>query len=163
MKGGGQVKGTSKLEGESQEKEQKAMIEGAQPEMVTETPPEQARLTRLMIFDVAAMKASLPAEDVVYTVFLEHKKLARFRRLQEDFPSTASRRPFIERPFLPVRGRRVGIGMLEIIEGLHDAKKGIVDMSMNHGQLLLSPFFFYRASSSMRPEVIRINPGEEER
>ncbi len=61
---------------------------------------------------------------------------------------------------IPVPGRRTGIGILEMAEGIHDLRKLLRDQMVNVGSLLLSPFFFYRPSGVMKPETIRLWPGE---
>src|SRR6185369_14317477 len=48
----------------------------------------------------------------------------------------------------------------EMIEGLHDLIKQFADQTIDSGTYRSVPFFFYRASSNMRPETIRMWPGE---
>ena len=149
-----------KFEGENEQQQQKAIIEGDSEIEFADVPGEQKRVTRLLVFDVLQTNKNQPAEDVVYTVIKEKELLCRFRRLSEDFPNTLGRRPFAEQSFIPIKGRKSGISLLEALEASHDAKKAVLDMGVNHGSLLLSPFFFYRPSSSMKPEVIKVFPGE---
>jgi hypothetical protein len=47
-----------------------------------------------------------------------------------------------------------------MMEGLHDVIKQFADQTIDSGTLKNAPFFFYRATSNMRPEVIRYWPGE---
>jgi hypothetical protein len=64
-------------------------------------------------------------------------------------------RPFAEAKFLPVAGRRSGISLPELMEGLHDFQKQMVDQSVDAGTIANWPFGFYRPNSSMKPEVLR--------
>ena len=161
-----ELKAQDNFDGENVETKQKAIIEGAsvegpQPDEAGDKgQAAQKRVTRYLVFDTFRRDEKSPPEQVVYTVLKEARKLCRFRTLNEDFPSSSFSRPFAEAQFIPVKGRRVGIGVLEIAETTHDLKKQAFDMGFNHGTLLLSPWFFYRPTSSMKPEVIRINPGE---
>ena len=118
------------------------------------------RVTRLTCFDLFDVDGDGVNEDVVWTVIRESKVLVRAKFLTELYPSNPPRRPFAEAQYLPVKGRRSGISLLEQIEGLHDWRKELVDHMMDAGILSTSPFFFYKASSNLKPEVIRLWPGE---
>lgn len=118
------------------------------------------RLTRLTCFDLYDIDGDGNTEDVVWTVLLEPELLIKARRLTEVYPSNPPRRPFAEASFMPVRGRRAGISLLEMMEGLHDATKQTLDQMIDAGTFQNSPFFFYRPHGSMKPEVIRLFPGE---
>ena len=140
-------------------------LEGAQKDTISgnidtaSTPPEgHNTVTRLMVFDT--IETGSGTEDVVYWVVKESKMVLRKRRLSEMSPSRIPRRPFAEESYVPVRGRRLGIGVLELGEGIHDLKKQLTDMSIDHGTLSLAPFFFYKPTSTMKPEVIKLFPGE---
>ena len=122
--------------------------------------PGHKQLTRLMCFDIFDIDGDGVAEDVIFWVIKEEKLLLRVRELTQVFPANPPRRPFAETSFLPVRGRRTGISLLEMMEGLHDLIKQFADQTIDRGTVVNAPFFFYRASSNMRPEVIRMWPGE---
>ncbi len=62
--------------------------------------------------------------------------------------------------FLPIRGRVAGISLLEALEGLHDLLKTTLDQTVDSGTLKNAPFGFYRPTGSMKPETIRMVPGE---
>jgi hypothetical protein len=47
-----------------------------------------------------------------------------------------------------------------MMEGIHDLQKQFFDQMGDSGTMSTVPFFFYRATSNMRPEVIRMYPGE---
>ena len=122
--------------------------------------PEQKTLTRLTCFDVMDVDGDGIAEDVVWRIIKDTKVLARAALLTEDFPSSDGRRPIEHQSFMPVRGRVAGIGLLEMMEGLHDVQKTMLDQDMDAGTIKNVPFFFYRASGSMQPEIMRLSPGE---
>lgn len=117
-------------------------------------------LTRLMCFDIYDLDGDGVNEDVIWWVIKEEKLLLRARELTQVFPANPPRRPFAEGQFLEVRGRRSGISILEMMEGLHDLQKQIIDQTIDNGTITNVPFFFYRATGTMRPEVIRMWPGE---
>lgn len=117
-------------------------------------------LTRLMCFDCFDINGDGLDEDVVFWMILEDKIILRAKYLTQMFPSNPPRRPFAEAQLFPVPGRRYGISLLEMMEGLHDLMKMFFDQGADSGILANSPFFFYRSSSNMRPEVIRLWPGE---
>jgi hypothetical protein len=122
--------------------------------------PDHKRLTRLTCFDVFDIDGDGVNEDVIFWVIKETKTLLRVRELTQVYPCNPPRRPFAETSFIPVRGRRAGISLLEMMEGLHDITKQFADQTIDGGTITNVPFFFYRASSNMRPEVIGLNPGE---
>lgn len=144
---------------QSEEQKQAALISGDDPEE-HDAPMEHNVVKRYMVFDVLDITGNGETEDVIYWILNEPQKVLRVRRLSEVYPGAIPRRPFAEQQFIPVRGMRTGIGMLELVEAAHDLKKTITDQSIDHGALALSPFFFYRPTSSMKPEVIRLYPGE---
>src|SRR3989442_1056069 len=76
------------------------------------------------------------------------------------FPSNPPERPLAQAHPFPGPGRRHSIGLLEMLEGLHDLKKQFFDQTGDAGTLESAPIGFYRATSSVRPEVIRMWPGE---
>ena len=126
--------------------------------------PEEARgmetLTRLIVFDRYDIDGDGRPEDVMWWYIVETKSVLRARHLTDHFPSNPVRRPFGESCFIPVEGRRSGIGMLEMMEGSHDLLKEIADQTIDGGTISMIPFGFYRAIGGVRPEVIRLWPGE---
>lgn len=120
----------------------------------------QGTLTRLMCFDVFDVDGDEKTEDVIFWVVLETKKLLRAKLLTEVYPGRKPKRPFAEASFLPVGGRRAGISLLEIMEGLHDSTKEAIDQMIDNGTLANLPWFTYRASSSLKPETLRPGPGD---
>jgi hypothetical protein len=141
------------------EEVQKDVMAGNQSQEETEA-KEHQRVTRLMVFDIVDLDGNGVTEDVVYWVLKEEEKLLRVRRLSEVYPHRRARRPFAEEQFIPVRGRRTGIGLLEIAEPSQDQKKMIIDLLIDSLSMGLTPFGFYRPSGSMNAEIIRLAPGE---
>lgn len=143
---------------ESEEK-QKDTIRG-QSEDREEKDPLHEKLTILVCFDIYDFDGDGKPEDMVWWVLYERGLLLRARRLTEAYPSNPPRRPFAEAQFLPVKGRRDGIGLIELLEPLSDWQKVVSDMMMDSGALTNTPFFFYRPSSGLNPETIRPWPGD---
>ncbi len=117
-------------------------------------------LTRLMCFDCYDINGDGLDEDVIFWMILETKSVLRAKYLTQVIPVNPPRRPFAEGQLFPVPGRRYAIGMLEMMEGLHDMLKMSFDQGFDGGTLANAPFGFYRAASNMRPEDIRMWPGE---
>jgi hypothetical protein len=151
-----------KDESYTEREQQKDALQGATqqkpgPEKGIES---HGQLTRLMCFDCYDVDGDGVDEDVIWWVILETKTLVRARYLTQMFPSNPPMRPFAEAHLFPVPGRRFSIGLLEMMEGLHDAQKQFLDQGGDAGTIANVPYFFYRASSNMRPETIRLYPGE---
>jgi hypothetical protein len=140
-------------------KEQKDEMGGEQDDTFPDDPKHRT-VTRFICFDVYDLDGDGIPEDVIFWVLKEDKVLLKAAALTELFPSNPPRRPLAETCFLPVKGRREGISMLELMEGTHDFLKETLDTGMDGGTLANTPFFFYRASSAMNPEVIRPWPGD---
>lgn len=127
-------------------------------------PPDKARahrrLTMLICFDMFDVDGDGIAEDVIWWVIKETKTLVKAKLLTEMYPSNPPRRPFASKSMIPVPGRRVGIGMLEMTEALHDQMKTTLDMTFDGAALRIAPPGFYRPQGGVKPEVIRLNLGE---
>ena len=121
---------------------------------------EHKVLNRLLVFDTFDIDGDGIEEDVIFWVILELKKVIKVALLGELYPIRPPMRPFAEAPLIPIRGRRTGISILEMLEGLHDVSKAIMDQAVDSGTMSNVPFFFYRAVAGVRPEVITMTPGE---
>lgn len=122
--------------------------------------------TRLTYFGKWALGDDEFEEEVVARVILSPsmniKVLARLRYLEEEFPreDLSRPRPFACSPaFIPIPGQFYGFGLPELLEHMHDLVKIILDQMIDKHTIMNNPFFFYRASSNMRPETIRMEPG----
>jgi hypothetical protein len=100
------------------------------------------------------------AEEVIVTYFREANCLARMRYLTAEYPGLPIRRPFSEGRCFPVAGQFYGFGFPELMEGIHDSLHVLVNQNIDAGTITNTPFFFYRASSGLKPETIRFSPGE---
>lgn len=116
-------------------------------------------VTRLTYFGRWDLNGDGLEEEIVARILLEEKRLCRLRYLQEEFPTPRPRRPFAEGTMLPVPGQFYGIGMLELLEHLHDLMKTILDQSIDKHTLSNVPWGLYRSASGVRPETIRMQPG----
>lgn len=159
MKDVEKLRHSSDLE-QDREQEQKDIMEGTSVDSRERFDKDQEHVTRYTVFDSVDLNGDGVPEDVIYWVLPNEKLTLRVRRLSEMYPGQHPYRPFAEQQFIGVRGRRTGVGLLELMEGLHDLKKQITDQMVDAGTFALSPFFFYRPTSSMKPETIRIWPGE---
>ncbi len=112
-------------------------------------------LTRLMCFDIYDYDGDGENEDVIWWVIKETKTLLRARELTQQFPSNPPRRPFAEAQFLPEN-----VSLVELMEGLHDVSKQVLDMTIDKGSLELTPWGLYRQTSNIRNETIRYKLGE---
>ncbi len=141
-------------------REQKSTIAGAGP---VREPSREAvshkRLLRLWCFDSIDIDGDGIAEDVVITMIHEPPIVLQVRRLTEMYPFNPPRRPFAEGSFLPVKGRKAGISLLEIGEGLHDAMKILIDQGIDSNTIGITPWGLYRPQGSINAETIVIEPG----
>lgn len=122
--------------------------------------PSHNRLTRLICFDRYDIDGDGLDENVIFWVLEEPKLVVKVKLMTDVFPSNPPMRPLISQPFIPVKGRVIGISLLEMMEGIHDATKELVDQTIDSGTLSSSPFFFYKPASTLNPEVITLNPGQ---
>lgn len=150
-----------KEQSDTERDQQKAVMQGHVAQSDTPKDAEsQQKLTRLMCFDCFDIDGDGLDEDVVWWMILESKIILKARYLSEVFPAETPRRPFAEAQLFNVPGSRTGIGLLEMMEGVHDLMKQFMDQGGDAGTIGNTPFGFYRAASNMRPEVIRLAPGE---
>jgi hypothetical protein len=154
--------GLAKMDSQYQDRElQKDVMQGHVEQRVkSKEEKSHDQLTRLMVFDCFDVDGDGLDEDVIWWVILETKTVLKAKYLTEMFPSNPPERPLAEAHLFRVPGRRYSIGLLEMLEGLHDLKKQFFDQTGDAGTLESAPIGFYRATSSVRPEVIRMWPGE---
>lgn len=138
-------------------KRQKEAIQGVNSKAAQMPKGAEAHktLTRLVCFDVYDIDGDGIAEDVMWWVILETRQLVRARIMTEMYPSNPPRRPLMRQEFMPD-----GIGLPELLEGLHVLTKQVIDQAVDAATITTIPFGFYRAAGGMRPEVIRMWPGE---
>lgn len=139
-------------------KEQRDVMEGVRDERAEDT--LHRTYTRLVCFDTYDLDGDGVAEDVIWWVLKEDRVLLKATSLTEMYPPDPPRRPLAHASLLPVKGRVTGISLPELMEGLHDFLKSTLDLGVDGATLASTPFFFYRAASSLKPEIIRPWPGD---
>jgi len=135
-------------------------FEGKDSSNQHEEDPRHRMLTRYMCFDIHPLTEGGEPEDVIFWVIEETSTLCRAKYLTEQYPARKPRRPLNEGTFIPWMGRREGIGLPELVEGLFDMKKQILDQGIDAGTLANTPFFFYKPYSTLKPEVLTMAPGD---
>jgi hypothetical protein len=146
-------------EDQKEEKDQKQTLAGKQKDPKPRD-AKHGKLTRLMCFDVYDMDGDGVAEDMIFWVLLEPKLLLKVKPLAEMYPFDRPMRPLAEASYLPVKGCREGVSLLELCEGLHDFRKEMIDHLVDCGHLTTTPSGLYRASSTINPEKLRLGPGD---
>jgi len=99
-------------------------------------------------------------EDVIFWVETNQKKLMKAVYLTEMYPGLPVRRPINSESFIPVPNRIYGVSLPELLESLQDISQMLMNQHIDWGTITNVPFFFYRAASGMKPEVIKLNPGD---
>ena len=150
--------GTKNKTENQEEEQQRDKMEGKTPQP-TEPTSSHKPLTRLMCFDRYDVNGDGLDEDVIFWMIYETKVILKACYLSEMFPADPPRRPFAESSFIPVRGRRHGISLLELLEGMHDFLKQLADQTGDAGIFANTPFGFYRSGSQLKQEAIRFQPG----
>lgn len=95
--------------------------------------------------------------DVVVWVHSATSKILRASYLQRLIPS--GQRPFTIIHFHKRPGEQYGVGLPEIMHPLTVELDAMHNMRIDWGMITNMPFFFYRASSSLDPEILRLEPG----
>ena len=72
--------------------------------------------------------------------------------------SRRGKRPWLIRPFLKRPGVIYGKGIPELVRHLHKEMNIIHNQRIDAGNMVIAPFFFYRAASGMDPEEITVKP-----
>ena len=148
---------TSASESKTEEGEaldlQKQVLAGKQH---TQDPDDDSHktLTRYLCFDIHE------GMDMMWWVLKEPALLLKAKPLTEMYPMQPPRRPLAEASLIPVKGQREGISLIELMESTHDLKKQVFDQMVDAGTLGNLPFWFYRAGSNIKPEVMRMWPGD---
>lgn len=116
--------------------------------------------TRLVCFARWDVDGDGLDENVMFWILKEKRLVLRARLMQEIFPSREGRRPLMSEQMIPVPGQIRGIGLLELLEHIQDSMKILVDQTIDKNTLVNTPWFTFRAASGIRPEIIRMAPGE---
>jgi hypothetical protein len=123
-------------------------------------PEDEKTVTRLTFFGRADLDGDGLDEEVVYWLLKEPQILLRARYLTEVYPTSPLRRPFAMAKYIPVNGQFYAIGLIEMMESGYDIIKKTFDQMVDSGDLTNTPWGFYRPMSGIRPEVIRMGPGD---
>ena len=99
-------------------------------------------------------------EDVIFWVFPKSKKIAAALYLTEVYPGLPVLRPIHSESIFPIPNRIYGISLPELIEHLQDMMEMLLNQHIDWGTITNVPFFFYRAGSGLKPEIMRLEPGE---
>ncbi len=140
-------------------KQQKDEIEGVTKVLGTEDNP----FTIIESYDRWDVNGDGLEEDVIFWILKESRLLCRVRYLTEIYPPAPGnmpRRPFAETCMIPVKNRWYGMGMIELLEHLSDLFNGVFRMNLQWGQIGNSPYGFYDPASGLKPDIIRLWPGE---
>jgi hypothetical protein len=95
--------------------------------------------------------------NIVVWVHLKTMEILRATYLRRINPS--GERPFAKILFQPRKGQEMGIGLLEMLYPLSQEMDAIHNMRIDFGLVSVMPFGFYRASSSIDPTTIKLEPG----
>ena len=147
--------GTGKLQ--EQPKEQKDAMEGTFVGFWQGDDDNRALIEHYGRYDVDGDGLE---EDIIAWVFWKSKKLAKVVYLTEMYPGLPVVRPIHSESFLPIPNRICGQSLPELLESIGDMTDMLLNQHIDWGTLVNTPFFFYRAASGMKPEVIRLAPGD---
>lgn len=95
--------------------------------------------------------------SIVVWVHLKSRNVLRATYLRRVSPS--GERPFSKAEFLPRKGQQHPVGLLELLYPLSREMDAMHNMRIDFGLLSTMPFGFYRASSSIDPATIKLEPG----
>lgn len=95
--------------------------------------------------------------DVVVWVHLKSRRLLRATYLHRISPS--GERPFVKAIFQHRKGQENGVGLLEMLYPLSKEMDAMHNMRIDFGMISVMPVGFYRASSSLDPTTIQMEPG----
>lgn len=121
---------------------------------------ESEPFTRLVFFGRADLDGDGFEEEVVYWFLKEPQIFLRARYLSEVYPTVPLRRPFAMAKYIPVNGQFYAIGLIELMESGYDIIKKTFDQMVDSGDLTNTPWGFYRPMSGIRPETMRMGPGD---
>lgn len=147
----------------SQPKEQKDEMEGVE----TQTPLATHGTVRILeVYDRWDVDGDGLEEDVVFHIVcnggMSEGRLARARYLTEIIPPgpQGARRPIEKFNLFPDTNRYYCPSMPEQIEGMSDLINLFFNFGADSGVLSNMPFFFYRAASGLKADIMKLNPGE---
>lgn len=138
-------------------------FEGTQKDASVDAPEEvtsNKALTRMCCFLGWDVNGDGLEEQVVVWMIKETKQILRVRYLTEDYPADPPLRPVVVRGMLPIGGRIYSMGLIELLESLHDIMKMTFDQMVDSATIRNMPWGAYRPMSGISPETFRPAPGE---
>lgn len=95
--------------------------------------------------------------EIIVWCHLQSRKVLRATYLYR--VSKAGERPFAKSVFQPRKGQESAAGLVELVYPLCQEVDAIHNMRIDWGILSVMPFGFYKASSSIDPKTIQLEPG----
>lgn len=156
------IKATQKRKDDSNDPEAQKILQddltGITHEAIAD--PQEDSYVRLTYFGREDLDGDGFEEEVVYWILENPQIILRARYLTEVYPTTPMRRPFAMAKYIPVNGQFYAIGLIELMESGYDIIKKTFDQMIDSGDLTNTPWGFYRPMSGVRPEVMRMGPGD---
>lgn len=117
----------------------------------------KAYITKKMGDEIVNDLNEFPKEVVVWR-HVATGKILGWTYLHRISPS--GRRPFYKSDFTKAEHRSFGVGICELLYSIGNHVDAVHNMKMDNARLASLQFGFYRAASSIKPDVIRIQPGQ---
>ena len=153
IKTGKSATGSGKPEDEPKvEKDKRAGEEISTPS----TLPDRQQIVRYARWDV---NDDGHEEDVIFWVLKDSKILCKAAYLSELYPGTPIMRPIDSASFFPDTNRVIGESFVSSLWPLQTMSQTSMNQHVDWGTLTNMPWGFYRASSGLKPEPIRLEPG----
>jgi len=105
----------------------------------------------------AAQDLSRSKQEIVAWVHWETRRVLGWTYLSRISPSGL--RPIFKADFISFPDRTQGVGVSEVLYDIGRNIDAIYNMRVDNGTLASIPMFAYRASSSLKPSLMRIRPG----
>lgn len=103
-----------------------------------------------------AFKGAQVGKECVFLTLPDQKMFLAGKPLHT--VSRIGKKPWIIRSFLRRPGTVYGKGIPELVRHLHKEMNAIHNQRIDAGNMVIAPFFFYRAASGLEPEEISVRP-----
>lgn len=97
-------------------------------------------------------------KEVVLWYHADIRKIIGWTYLDRISPN--GKRPFFKSDFIPSKERAYGIGIAELLWSLNNHIDAVHNLKMDNGVLASLQHGVYRAGSTLKPDVLRMKPGE---
>lgn len=118
--------------------------------------PDRQQIVRYGRWDV---NGDGQEEDVIFWVLKDSKLLCKVAYLSELYPGSPVMRPIDSQSFFPETNRIIGDSFISALWPLQAMMQTSMNQHIDWGTVANIPFFFYRASSGLKAEPIRLEPG----